>query len=631
MARDAVLRIKMVVDAAQAQAGLTGASGKVSKFGGAINKMVGPALAAGTALIGLGAAALKSASRTEQAMGGLDAVFGANADVVKGWAANAADAVGLSSAQYGELAGVIGAQLKNMGVPMDEIAGKTNDLVTMGADLAATYGGTTADAVEALGAALRGEADPAERYGLALSQAAVKAKMAEQGTSKLTGAAGKQAKTAALLALATEQAGGAMGQFARESDSASGSSQIAAAQWENAKSALGEALLPAAVAVAGALATVAKWMSANAGPTKIILGIIAALTVAVLVVAAAQWVWNAALFAFPGTWIVLAIVAVVVAVVILWNKCAAFRNAMKAIWGALKVGWAAVVSAAKAVAAAFVAAWNAVISAFGRVKAVVVAVASAVKSFFVGAWRAIMSTAKSVAAGITAGFRAVANAGRAVANAVRNAFRAAWSSVRSAGSSAMAAVRSAIARIASAARSVANTVKSVFRNAWTSVKSAASTAINGAIAVVRRLLAPVRTAANTIKTTLAKAFNAVKSAASGVGTAIKNAFSGIAGVINGITGAVKNLISAISRVKSPKVSIPKIGGKSAPAPAGLATAGALTVPGPRAAPKAAATGGTVVNVYGALDPERVARQIRDILAGADARRHGVRVGLRTAS
>src|SRR5690349_18501020 len=201
MANSAVLTLQILVDAAQAQAGMVAAGKSAGKFKQNMADLVGPASVVATGLAVIGGAAVKAASDAQQAFGGLDAVFGSNAAQVKEWAANAATSTGLSAAKYSEMAAVIGAQLKNLGVPFDQVAGKSDELIRMGADLAATYGGTTADAVEALGAALRGEADPAERYGLALNQAAIKAKMAEDGTDKLTGAAAKQAKTAALLAL----------------------------------------------------------------------------------------------------------------------------------------------------------------------------------------------------------------------------------------------------------------------------------------------------------------------------------------------------------------------------------------------------------------------------------------------
>ena len=67
------------------------------------------------------------------------------------------------------------------------VADKTGEMIQLGADLAAQFGGSSADAVAALSSALRGEADPAEKYGLALSQTAINAELMAKGQSKLTG------------------------------------------------------------------------------------------------------------------------------------------------------------------------------------------------------------------------------------------------------------------------------------------------------------------------------------------------------------------------------------------------------------------------------------------------------------
>lgn len=55
---------------------------------------------------------------------------------------------------------------------------------------------------------------------------------------------------------------------------------------------------------------------------------------------AAQWLWNSSFLAFPGTWIVLAIVAVVGAIILLWKKSETFRNwVLGTLWPSLKRAW----------------------------------------------------------------------------------------------------------------------------------------------------------------------------------------------------------------------------------------------------------------------------------------------------
>ncbi|CAB0593963.1 hypothetical protein CIP107578_00756 [Corynebacterium diphtheriae] len=205
----------------------------------------------------MGKAAADYAAEAEQSYGAVESIFKDHASAINDASKKAADVVGMSGRAYREQSAYIGAMLKNQGVPMDEFAGKTQELVALGSDLAATFGGSTADAVQALGATLRGETDPIERYGVSIKQADIDTKAASMGLGKLDGEAGKAAKTQALLALITEKTADAQGQFARETDTAAHKQQVAKAKYDDAKEALGTGLLPiyAEVAEKAALAS----------------------------------------------------------------------------------------------------------------------------------------------------------------------------------------------------------------------------------------------------------------------------------------------------------------------------------------------------------------------------------------
>ncbi|AVR56162.1 tape measure protein [Microbacterium phage BonaeVitae] len=230
------------------------------KLGGATSSMgkwaAGAAAAAAVvtaAVVGAAAKGIKSASELQQNLGAMDSVFKGNAAQMNTWASQAAGAVGLAKSEYAGLATVLGSQLKNMGVEASKLGGQTNDLIGLGADLAAQFGGSTADAVGALSSLLRGERDPIERYGVSINEAAVKAKMAEMGLSGLTGEAEKNAKLQATLALLYQQTADAQGAFARESTTLAGAQQRLAAGTENLFATFGTALLPAVTAVTAAL------------------------------------------------------------------------------------------------------------------------------------------------------------------------------------------------------------------------------------------------------------------------------------------------------------------------------------------------------------------------------------------
>lgn len=187
---------------------------------------------------------VRAYSQLEQAVGGTEAVFGPAGRAIDEFGKKSADAIGLSESEFRTATTSIGGQLKRMTGDVDFAAEHSIILTQVAADLAATYGGTTAEAVGALGAAFRGEADPAERFNLDLKVGRVNAKALQMGLADASGAISDQARAQALLALITEQSADAQGQFAREADTVEGAAQRANAAIENQKAVMGEALVP---------------------------------------------------------------------------------------------------------------------------------------------------------------------------------------------------------------------------------------------------------------------------------------------------------------------------------------------------------------------------------------------------
>jgi hypothetical protein len=190
--------------------------------------------------------AVTLASELEQSVGAVSAVFHEQASIIEGFANQAVESVGLTRAEYQSFATVVGSQLKNLGLPFDEVSGKTNELIQLGADLAATYGGPTSQAVQALSSLLRGERDPIERYGVGLKQVDINAVLASKGLSDLTGEALKQATITATLELLWKQTADAQGQFAKEEATFAGQQQRFNAELAETQTVLGEMLLPTA-------------------------------------------------------------------------------------------------------------------------------------------------------------------------------------------------------------------------------------------------------------------------------------------------------------------------------------------------------------------------------------------------
>lgn len=209
--------------------------------------------AAGAAAIGVaGAKAVSAAADLEQSTGAIEAVFKSGADQMKAYADTAASTVGLTKTEYQELGTLLGAQLKNGGTSIDQLAGKTNDLIGVAADLSAQFGGSTSDAVAALSSALKGERDPIERYGVSLKQASIDAKAAELGFQKVGGSFDNEAQQAATLALIMEQTADAHGAFAREGDTLAHQVQVLKAHFGDFAAKAGTLVLPMVTALASA-------------------------------------------------------------------------------------------------------------------------------------------------------------------------------------------------------------------------------------------------------------------------------------------------------------------------------------------------------------------------------------------
>lgn len=255
MARQTVA-VSILADASGVNKGTAQAEGRLKSFAGKAGKLV----AFGAAAVATGSAILigssvKAASDAQQSLGATESVFGKYADKVVAKSNQAANAVGLSANEYRELNNVTGAMLKSSGTPLSKIAGLTDKLTGRAADLAATFGGSTADAVSAVSSLLRGEADPIERYGVSIKQSDVNARLAADGLGELTGEAKKQAEAQARLTLLYEQSASAQGQFARENNTLAGQQQRASAGFENLKTTIGTAFLPTLTSATGVLNT----------------------------------------------------------------------------------------------------------------------------------------------------------------------------------------------------------------------------------------------------------------------------------------------------------------------------------------------------------------------------------------
>lgn len=292
-------------------------------------------LVAGAAVLKLGYDAVRAAGESQESIGATQTVFGKYADQIISKSKNERDNVRLTANEYRNSANLIGATLKNQGVSADKLAGKTKLMLQTGADLAATFGGPTKDAVEALGSAFKGEFDPIERYGIGLSAAKISAeafKVAGVETQShfngLSSSAQAAAKGQATMNLVMKQAGPALGAAGRESGNLSAKIEAMKERWGNLSATLGEKLIPAVTKVLDKGIKLLAWLEKNPGAAQ-------AAAVAVGALAAGFVALGVAMLANPLSLTVAGLVLLTAALVTAYKKSETFRNVTISVFKAV--------------------------------------------------------------------------------------------------------------------------------------------------------------------------------------------------------------------------------------------------------------------------------------------------------
>jgi hypothetical protein len=226
-----------------------GAFGKqTSRFGAMVGKAATALAALGlvTKSIDFGREAITQARDLERNLFALDVIFGDLAPKMRAFAKDAEE-MGLSESKAAKASTFLGSVLKQSGFEMEDVVEKSKQLVSLGTDLAATYGYDVQEALLGMTALFRGEYDPIEKFGVAMKQAEVNAVLAERGLDKLTGAQLRNAEQTVRYEILIERAADAIGVFAAQSGSLFTEQKKLGASFENMQAQLGSALLPAIV------------------------------------------------------------------------------------------------------------------------------------------------------------------------------------------------------------------------------------------------------------------------------------------------------------------------------------------------------------------------------------------------
>ena len=227
------------------------------KAGFILQRALLPAAAAIGTITQVIAPAIRAASDFEEATSKVNVIFGRASKSVKDFANTAARELGQSKQSVLDAAGAFGTFGKAAGLAGEDLSTFTTDFVTLSTDLASFNNTTPEEAVQAIGAALRGEAEPLRRFGVLLNDATLKAEAMKLGIYDGSGALTAQQKILAAQAAIYKQTGDAQGDFARTADNLANKQRTLSALFKDFQIQLGQQLLPATTDFANGLVKIA--------------------------------------------------------------------------------------------------------------------------------------------------------------------------------------------------------------------------------------------------------------------------------------------------------------------------------------------------------------------------------------
>lgn len=299
MGAEATLKMILIGEDRSAGKTLRGAA-KDAETGS--DKFRGFAKAAGVALTGglitAGAAMVKfgdQASDLAETQSKVNQIFGAEgARALDKFADTAAKNLGQSKQQALDAASTFAIFGKGANLAGKDLVDFSTDMTTLASDLASFHNASPEEAIEAIGSALRGEAEPIRRFGVLLDDATLRNEALKLGLIKTTKEAlTPQQKVLAAQAAIMNQTKDAQGDFARTSDGLANKQRILKAELSNMTTELGAKALPVMLKFVTGLKDTAEWVDENRATVIPLIGVLGGLAAAVVTVNAAVRAYTA--------------------------------------------------------------------------------------------------------------------------------------------------------------------------------------------------------------------------------------------------------------------------------------------------------------------------------------------------
>jgi len=199
---------------------------------------------AGKQLFDVGKAYIDLAGTLESATNRVKVTFGEFATDVLEFGRGAPAALGLTEAAALESAASFGALFQRFGEGEAQASALGVELAGLAADVASLYGADQEAVASAFLRGLEGSGRDIQEFGVSISQAATDAEVLRLGLADTSGEISEAAEVMANYSIIVEQAGRAQGDFAANVDSVINSQRRQSAEFDQAKTKLGEALIP---------------------------------------------------------------------------------------------------------------------------------------------------------------------------------------------------------------------------------------------------------------------------------------------------------------------------------------------------------------------------------------------------
>lgn len=206
---------------------------------------------------------IDAASDLNETLSQTSAIFGSGTDAILDWSKNSADALGLSRQEALAAASDFGGMFRVMGLGQGQVSSMSTRLVELAADLASFRNTSVPEAIQSIGAALRGEAEPIRKYNVLLNDATLKSEAMARGLSNGKSALDPTTKALAAYSAILSQTTDAQGDFARTSDGLANSQRQISARLRDLTAAVGQEFLPAAEQFVGWLESINVETAAN--------------------------------------------------------------------------------------------------------------------------------------------------------------------------------------------------------------------------------------------------------------------------------------------------------------------------------------------------------------------------------